>query len=69
VLVVQVFCRRNGCLSHCLKLLRAHDAATVGKMVLVNFRALLDFWQQYYSNRGRDFVSLEYSSGRASCRV
>jgi hypothetical protein len=35
---------------------------SVGEKVMKNFRELLWYWQEYYLRRGRDRLSIEFSS-------
>jgi hypothetical protein len=52
-------------LSHCRRRRSgSEDASTSSDEidVMTNFRQLLWFWNQYYSHRGRDRLSLEFSS-------
>jgi Trpc4-associated protein len=38
-----------------------------GEVLMVNFRELLWFWKEYYQRRGRDRLSLEFSSRIPFC--
>jgi len=38
-----------------------------GEILMVNFRELLWFWREYYQRRGRDRLSLEFSSRIPYC--
>ena len=38
-----------------------------GEILMVNFRELLWFWSEYYLRRGRDRLSLEFSSKIPFC--
>lgn len=60
-----MFAEQNGRLDFYLQVLRKADMGGGGGpgSVTRNFRSLLDFWRQYYvAKRGRDSVSLEYST-------
>eukprot|EP00898_Chlorokybus_atmophyticus_P003986 jgi/Chlat1/4589/Chrsp290S04333 len=58
-LIFLIFAERHGQLALYLHVLRSLDS---GGYATGNFRALLEFWQTYYQTRGRDCVSLEFSS-------
>eukprot|EP00246_Nothoceros_aenigmaticus_P018067 TRINITY_DN9316_c0_g1_i1.p1 TRINITY_DN9316_c0_g1~~TRINITY_DN9316_c0_g1_i1.p1 ORF type:complete len:883 (-),score=147.83 TRINITY_DN9316_c0_g1_i1:126-2774(-) len=64
-LIFLVFAEQHGRLEYYLQVLRKSDMGGSGGpgSVTRNFRSLLDFWRQYYvAKRGRDSVSLEYST-------
>ncbi|TMW64465.1 hypothetical protein Poli38472_011345 [Pythium oligandrum] len=62
-IVILLFQHRRKRLPVILDALRSHeDMSGKAGYVCVNFRALLWFWIQYYTPRGRDRLSLEHSS-------
>lgn len=67
-ILISVFAFRRGELPDVVKQLRTmnKEAATGnepgGETILTKFRELLWFWSEYYSHRGRDRLSLEFSS-------
>jgi len=67
-ILISVFAYRRGELPDVVKQLRTmNEEATTSdepgeKRILTKFRELLWFWSEYYTHRGRDRLSLEFSS-------
>jgi len=62
-LVFFIFARRRGQLHSYLQMAREEER-TEGRIGFIchNFRKLLWFWSEYYNQRGKDCLSLEFSS-------
>lgn len=60
----------QGSLETCMAEFKYHCDVKVpsakDNLILINFRELLWYWSEYYSRRGRDRLSLEFSSTRIS---
>lgn len=62
-ILISVFAYRRGELAYVVKQLRAmNDDTESSGSLLTKFRELLWFWSEYYTHRGRDRLSLEFSS-------
>jgi hypothetical protein len=48
--------------AYCYRPTANANRAFVSSQARANFRELLEFWQTYYSRKGRDCVSLAFSS-------
>jgi len=62
-LVLFIFSSRHSQLSNYLQVVKAEeDLRGKPRSITANFRKLLWFWNEYYAQRGRDCLSLEFSS-------
>jgi len=60
LLVFFIMARRNSAVEPLLE--QVHALEGPNGFAKDNFRQLMSFWRQYYSNQGRDILSLEFSS-------
>jgi len=61
-ILISIFAYRRGELADVVQQLRVFNDNAEGNNLLMKFRELLWFWLEYYTHRGKDRLSLEFSS-------